>query len=269
VREIKTATGTKTQYYHRYAMGMLISAEGICIPLDIEMQKPGEDEVACAVRLVERLCQEYPRAFDVVMADGLYARAPFFKKVVSLKKEVIAVLKDERRDLIKEARKRCETMTAESFTRSNGVTVTAWDLENCRDWAQLDMPVRVVRTLETTTVRRQDTGIVEESINEWLWVTTIPKKHLTTKQFVEVAHHRWDIENKGFNELATFWHLNHIYKHDANAIAAFTLITMLSYTLFHAFLFLNVKAIARQGKTKRHFQRLIMASFYAYLEKEH
>jgi len=268
-REIKTATGTKTQYYHRYAMGMLISAEDICIPLDIEIQKSGEDEVACAVRLVERLCREYPRAFDVVMADGLYARAPFFKKVVSLNKEVISVLKDERRDLIKEARKRCEGMAAESFVRSNRVAVKAWDLENCRDWTQLDMPVRVVRTLETTTVRRQDTAIAEDSTSEWLWVTTIPEKHLSTPQFVDVAHHRWDIENKGFNELATFWHLNHVYKHDVNAIVAFTLMTMLSYTLFHAFLCLNVKKVARKGKTKRHFQRLIMASFYASLEKEH
>lgn len=263
-----TTNGTKTQYYHRYSMGMLISAEGICIPLDIEMQKGGEDEVACAVRLVERLCQMYPRAFDVVMADGLYARAPFFKKIASLNKEVIGVLKDERRELIKEARKRCEGMTAEAFARSNGAVVTAWDLENCQYWTQLDMPVRVVRTLETTAVCRQDTGIIEKSTTEWLWVTTISKKHLNTEQFVEVAHHRWDIENKGFNELATFWHLNHVYKHDANAIVAFTLMTMLSYTLFHAFLYLNVKAIAREGKTKRHFQRLIMASFYAYLEKE-
>lgn len=267
-REITTATGTKTQYYHRYAMGMLISADGVCIPLDIEMQRSGEDEVACAVRLLERLCEMYSRAFDVVITDGLYARAPFFKKVVSLNKEAVAVLKDERRDLMKEARNRCEELPGESFARSGGVTVKAWDLENCRDWTQLDMPVRVVRTIETTTVRRQDTGRVEESTNEWLWVTTISKKHLSTKQFVEVAHHRWDIENKGFNELATYWHLNHIYKHDVNAIVAFTLITMLSYTLFHAFLYLNVKAIARKGKTKRHFYRLIMASFYAILEKE-
>lgn len=267
-REITTANGAKTQYYHRYATAMLISADGICIPLDIEMQRGGEDEVACAVRLLERLCEMYPRAFDVVMADGLYARAPFFKKAVSLNKEVIAVLKDERRDLIKEARSRCEGMSGESFVRSNGATVTAWDLENCRDWTQLDMPVRVVRTIETTTVRRQNTGMVEKSTSEWLWVTTISKKHLSIKQFVEVAHHRWDIENKGFNELATFWHLNHVYKHDANAIVAFTLMTMLSYTLFHAFLYLNVKAIARIRKTKRYFQRLIMASFYVYLEKE-
>jgi hypothetical protein len=249
-------------------MGMLISAYGITIPLDIEMQKPGEDEVACAIRLVERLCRLYPRAFDVVMADGLYARAPFFKKVVSLKKEVIAVLKDERRDLIKEARKRCEGMHPHSFTRKNGAETQAWDLENCRDWTQLDMPVRVARTVERTTVRHQTTGVVEEKIGEWLWVTTISTKHLSTDLFVEVAHHRWDIENKGFNELSTFWHLNHTYKHDSNAMVAFTLMTMLTYTLFHAFLYLNIKAALRQGQTKRHFQRKIMAAFYAE-EMEH
>jgi hypothetical protein len=82
-------------------------------------------------------------------------------------------------------------------------------------------------------------------------------------QFVEVAHHRWDIENKGFNELNTFWHLNHVYKHDANAIVVFTLMTMLSYLFFHAFFYLNIKATLRKDKTKKFFQRLIMASFYA------
>lgn len=267
-REVTTAHGVKTQYYHRYAMGMLISADGITIPMDIEMQRPGEDEVTCAIRLVERLCRLYPRAFDVVMADGLYARAPFFKKVVSLKKEVIAVLKDERRDLIKEARTRCAGMQPHCFTRKNGVETQAWDLENCRDWTQLDMPVRVVRTVERTAVRHQSTGAVEEKMSEWLWVTTISTKHLSTEQFVEVAHHRWDIENKGFNELSKFWHLNHTYKHDSNAMVAFTLMTCLSYVLFHAFLYLNIKAALRQGQTKRHFQRKIMAAFYAQ-EREH
>jgi hypothetical protein len=262
-REITTANGAKIQYYHRYAMGMLISAAGICIPLDIEMQKPGEDEVACAIRLLERLYRIIPRAFDVIMADGLYARAPFFNKAVALGKQVIAVLKDERRDLIKEARSRCDCIRPHAFTRRNRVRVEAWDLEDCRGWTQLDMPVRVMRTREKTSVCRQNTGKIEEHISEWLWVTTISQKFISTEQLVEVAHHRWDIENKGFNELRTYWHLDHVYKHDVNAIMVFTLMTMLSYTLFHAFLYLNIKPIVRQGKTKRHFERRIMASFYS------
>jgi hypothetical protein len=268
-REITTNSGTKIQYYHRYSMGMLISATGFAIPLDIEMQKGGEDEVACSIRLVKRLCKMYPRAFDVVMADGLYARAPFFNTVIKdLHKHVIAVLKDERRELIKEARSRCEGIVPLSFTRKDGVAVETWDLENCRKWTGLDMPVRVVRTLETTSVCRQETGVTEKSTNEWLWVTSISKQFLSTEQFVEVAHHRWDIENKGFNELGGDWHINHIYKHDSNAIIAFTLMTMLSYTLFHAFLFLNIKAVFRKGKSKMHFLKLIMAQFYNCGEKD-
>jgi hypothetical protein len=266
-REITTAHGTKTQYYHRYAMAMLISAKGICIPMDIEMQKPGEDEVACALRLLTRLCQMYPRAFDVVMADGLYARAPFFKAALSLNKQAIAVLKDERRDLIKEARIKCEGVQPHRYVRAKGVQVEVWDLEDCRNWTQMVTPVRVVRTLETTVVCRQNTGKTEKNINEWLWVTTVSKQVLSTEPFVEVAHHRWDIENKGFNEICTHWHLNHVYKHDATAIVAFTLITMLAYSLFHAFLYLNIKPALRQTKTKRHFMRGIMASFYV-AEKE-
>lgn len=262
-REITMIHGTKIQYYHRYAMAMLISAKGICIPLDIEMQQKGEDETACAIRLLTRIYKLYPRAFDVVMGDGLYARAPFFKAVLSLGKNVIAVLKDERRELIKEARLRCDGMEALQFTRKNGILVQSWDLENCRNWTQLDIPVRVLRTVETTTICRQNTSEMYHKTSEWLWVTTISKQILQTKQFTEVAHHRWDIENKGFNELGAFWHLNHVYKHNSNAILFFTLLTLLSYTLFHAFLFLNIKPIMRQGKTKKHFARTIMASFYS------
>lgn len=263
-REITTSKGIKIQYYHRYALGMLISMDGICIPLDVEMQQPGEDEVASSVRLVERLCTMYPRAFDVVLADGLYARAPFFKTVTGFGKEVIAVLKDDRRDLIKEVRNRCKNMAPQQSTRSDGVTaVQSWDLEGCNDWTQLGVPVRVLRTLETSSVRRQATKITKKFTSEWLWVTTISIKQLQTKQFIEVAHHRWDIENKGFNELATYWHLNHIYKHDSNAIVVFTLFTMLSYLLFHAFLHLNIKKIVRSRYTKKHINLKIKAQFYS------
>jgi len=80
-RDITTANGKRTQYYHRFVMGILL-CENFVLLLDIEMQQPGEDEVACATRLLKRLLLVYPRAFDLVMADGLYARASFFKTVI-------------------------------------------------------------------------------------------------------------------------------------------------------------------------------------------
>ncbi|HEX2958184.1 MAG TPA: hypothetical protein VHO70_15225 [Chitinispirillaceae bacterium] len=82
------------------------------------------------------------------------------------------------------------------FTRENETVVKAWDLENCRQWTQLDIPVRVLRTVETATVCRQDTSENYQKTSEWLWVTTISKQILQTKQYTEVAHHRWVSKTK-------------------------------------------------------------------------
>jgi len=41
---------------------------------------PGENEVAAATLLLERTFLNYSRAFDIVVADGLYAQAPFARQ---------------------------------------------------------------------------------------------------------------------------------------------------------------------------------------------
>jgi len=51
--------------------------EAVRLLLDHEPQRPGEEEVETALRLLARVIPAYPRAFDVVLADALYAEAPF------------------------------------------------------------------------------------------------------------------------------------------------------------------------------------------------
>ena len=80
------------QYYHRHVTAQLVF-RNFSMLLDAEPQLPGEDEVACAIRLFERIIVDYPRAFDVVAADALYAKSNFFNVVLLHKKDVIAVLK--------------------------------------------------------------------------------------------------------------------------------------------------------------------------------
>lgn len=50
----------------------MLWGDGFYLPLDLEPQLPGEDEVGCATRLLERVMLNYPRAFDLILADGLY-----------------------------------------------------------------------------------------------------------------------------------------------------------------------------------------------------
>ena len=260
-REVKTAEGIKIQYYHRLVMAVLLCRD-FPLLLDLEIQLPGENEVATATRLLQRMFLNYPRAFDVVIADGLYACAPFFNTITKRGKQVIAVLKDDRRDLMQDALALFSQHPPIIFHHDK-VTRQCWDLEGFTTWPQVAEEVRVVGSLETTTVCRQKTGKNEERVSRWMWVSTIGKHIISTEPFVLTAHARWDIENKAFNELITYWHANHVYKHSIGAIEAFWLITMLAYNLFHAFITLNLKPIIRGAHTKLHFARLVSAGLYA------
>ena len=259
-RRLDTKHGEKIEYYQRHVLASL-AFKGICLPLDMEPQKRGEDEVKCAMRLLERILNNYPRAFDLIVADGLYARAPFFKLAIKRGKDVIAVLKDDRRDLLKDARGLFKQEQSEVYQEGQ-VKKECWDIENFTSWDQLDVPVRVVRSIETKKIKRQKTKLIEDEVREWVWVSTIHKSKLGTEIFIKVAHDRWKIENNGFHELVNQWHANHVYRHDPVAIEAFGLLTMLSYILFHAFIGRNLKAVFRDRHTKKHLAQRITAELY-------
>jgi len=265
-RTIRTAKEERTQYYHR-----LVAATLLCgserMPLDCEMQRPGEDEVACAIRLLERVLRDYPRAFDVVVTDGLYLRSGFFNFVTRRGKAVIAVLKDERRDLMSDARALFDSAPHEVLRRGQ-TECECWDIEGFTSWDGLDAPVRVVRSLEHSRVRRQRDGGVEQNTSEWIWATSIGKTRLRTEAIVRFGHGRWAIENEGgFNELVNVWHADHVYKHSVNAILAFWLVTLIVFNLFHAFIDRNLKPVRRIGHTAKYWAEQVTAEFHQAIGK--
>jgi hypothetical protein len=103
-RTIHGAGGDRIQFYHRQVTllllpGALPGRKTVRLLLDHEPQRPGEDEVETALRLLARVIPAYPRAFDLVLADALYARAPSFNFLLACGKHALVVLKEERRDL--------------------------------------------------------------------------------------------------------------------------------------------------------------------------
>lgn len=260
-RVVQTKNGERIQYYHRLVAAVLVCKDARIL-LDCEMQMPGEDEIAAAIRLLNRVLLNYLRAFDIVVADGLYLQAPFFNVVLENHKDVVAVLKDEHRDLLKDARSLFDEVEPVVF-REGKTEYKWWDIEHLTSWPQLGREVRVVRSLETTTVRRQLSKEEEQQTSEWVWATTLSQQKAFTRTVVEFGHVRWSIENEGgFNELVNSWHANHVYKHDPNAILAFWLLIMFAYNLFHAFLRLNLKPVVRHRHTAEHFARLMAGEVY-------
>ena len=262
-RTIRTGSTERTQHYHRQVT-LLLLTKTLTLPLDAEPIRPGEDEVAAALRLLDRVLAAYPRAFDVIAGDALYADRRFFNYAIRHGKDAIAVLKDERRDLWEDFRSLFEQEPPVLLRRRGGrVCCQCWDIEGFTSWPQVDRPVRVIRSIERRNVRRQLTREEEEIEGEWVWVTTLPSSRASLAVVVEIGHWRWAIENQGFNELANRWYADHVYKHDADAILVFFLFALLCLTVFLVFYRRSLKPALRARYSMLHVARLILAELLA------
>ncbi len=259
-RTVHTAGGDRTQYYHRHVSLQLVGANWTLL-LDAEPQQPGEGEIAAALRLLERALPSYPRAFDLLVADGLYADPRVFNFVYAHGKDVLAVLKDNHPALLEDARSLFETK-APVAGRFGPRTCQWWDLSGFTTWPQVAAPVRIVRSVETWTVRRQLDQRIEEQQTEWFWVTTLTPTRAPTSAVVQLGHARWAIENAGFNELVTRWHADHIYRHEPTALLVCTLLAMLCLNIFLAFYRRDLKPAARQAASRLHLARQITSQLY-------
>jgi hypothetical protein len=229
--------------------------------LDHEPQREGEDEVTTALRLLGRAIPTYPRAFDLVLADGLYATAPFFNFLLARRKHALTVLKDERRNLFQDVAGLFDHVPPQPGSHRSRQCLW-WDFPDRTSWPQVDAPVRVVRSLETYSVRRQLDGNRSSQTSDWIWVTTLPSQQVPTARVVALGHRRWDIENHGFNELVNGWRADHVFKHEPNAMECFLLLAFLAFNVFQAFLSLNLKPQLRQGRTRAFWASMMAAEIY-------
>ncbi|MGA8221507.1 MAG: transposase [Candidatus Acidiferrales bacterium] len=266
-RTIRSEGGDRVQFYHRQVTLMLLPGAApkrpaVRLLLDHEPQQAGEGEVETALRLLARVMAAYPRAFDLILADALYAEAPFFNFLLAHGKHALVVLKDERRNLYQDVAGLFPHVTPQPGSYRSR-QCSWWDFPDLTSWPQVDAPVRVIRSLETYSIRRQSDKQEEPQSSDWIWVTTLSATQVPVGRAVHLGHQRWDIENYAFNELVNEWHSDHVYKHDSSAMECFLLVAFLAYDLFHAFLALNIKPAARRGKTQIFWAKLIAAELYS------
>jgi hypothetical protein len=257
----------QTQFYHRNVTLMLLCGSppgrpAVRLLLDLEPQRVGEGEVATALRLLERVLAAYPRAFDVLLADALYAVEPFLNFLLEHGKDALVVLKDERRNAYQDA----AGLWAQQRPQLGSYASRCcrwWDIPELLSWPEVKGATRVVRSEESWTVKPQLTKEVTPQTASWVWMTTLTVAQAPTEQIVCLAHLRWDIENQGFNELVHGWYADHVYRHQPQAIECFLLLAFLAYNIFHAFFALNLKPELRRGRTMAFWVQLIAAEIHA------
>jgi hypothetical protein len=250
VREVPTAQGPVREYYHRIVLCQLVGATPPLL-LDLELQGPEEGEVTTARRLLARVLRTYPRFFQVLTLDALYLEAPLVNQALAAGKAVVVVLKQEARHLYQDVQgllPLTPPRRIEGPTRS----VLLWDIPELQTFTGVARPVRVVHSREATQRRRRVAGQwhLTTVVQEWYWVTTLPPEQVSAATIRRWGHARWDIENRGFNELVQHWHLDHCFKHEPTAIQAFLLTLAMAFALTSVFFARNLKPPAKAGRTR-------------------
>jgi hypothetical protein len=237
------------EYYHRGVVFYLVGFR-TALPLDMEMLQPGEGELTAAQRLLPRVVQAYDRFFRVVLADALFFNAPFFNLCLGLGKEVITVLKDEDRALFQDALG-VFPFTAPQVWEEPNQKIRAWDAEGFTSAEGIGVPLRVLRTEELITRRhRYGKGwIQKKETHHWGWVTTLSVARLSTYLLWQIGHSRWEIENDLFHTLATYWSLDHCFRHEPTAILNFILTLFIAFVLLQSFYLGNLKPQRRAHLT--------------------
>jgi len=243
-RKIQLKEQTVTEYYHRGVVCHLIGHD-LALPLDVELQLPGEGEEATAKRLLLRVFAEYSRFIDVVGGDALYFDAPFINFCLDHHKHVIVVMKGEQRLLLQDAQQLFAQRTPGEWTEGSR-SVRYWDEEGFTSCEGVKAPLRVLHTEETVRHWDQLRHQQREETSSWYWCTTLSKRQLGTRPFYDAGHGRWDIENDCFNMLSTHFALDHCFKHEVTAIVNFVLTAFIAYVLLQCFWLKNLKPACRK-----------------------
>jgi len=236
---------TVTEYYHRAVVAHLIGFD-LPIVLDLEPILPGEDEIAAAKRLIERLMEHYARFFDVIQGDALYWEKPLFELCRQKGKYLLAVLKDNNPALLADARVLLDGEPDLIRQDENGRHIRYWDQEGFTSGA-IQEPVRVLRTEENWLQRERvaHRWVETPRTSNWFWATDIPQRLIPSRQLAQAGHKRWKIENCIFNALGD-WGLNHCYHHQPQAILNFLLILFIAYILLACFYQRNLNKQSRR-----------------------
>ena len=219
-----SGVGTVVGQIHKLSL-LTVVGGALVLPVDVEPYGPADSEAAASLRLLTRGVTTLGRRFgQYVVADGLYATAPFLHAAGDLGLHAVVRLKGNVPTLYAEAQARFAGQPpTTTFTDAVGARVEAWDADDFPPWDPLRWDsVRVLRYRQTHA-----TGAVAEAY----WLTDFSSRRLSTRRVYEIAKHRWAIENQGFNDGKTRYGLAHVPHHHPTSLLLHWLLVALTLTI--------------------------------------
>ncbi len=268
----------ETTYYHENLVGAAYVGKPPNIILGLERIALGEGETTAALRLLKRLYQAHFRYADILVFDALFAKAPVIEEVLSQNKIAVIRLKQENYHIIKDAdglfagrepdaeevlSLRSDFYEEDQAGKKYRYRVRIWDEENFSSWQEVKQPLRVLKVEETRI------SVTGEELNEKQVthiVTTAVKATLPTVSLWRIMHRRWDIENKIFHDLKTYWGFGHSFHHEENAFMVMRWLIVLAFNFFNLFCYRRISQYLKKGFSKKSLAWELLIGLYA-LEK--
>ena len=244
------------QYYHRLVAVVLVSTD-FPVPLGIRFQRHGEDEVACALALLQELDRQLGRRFlDGLVGDALYLRSDFVEEVEKLQLEWVFTVKENQPELLAEA----ERLTGGPPQMTWSTPQEEFQLWHAPEvyWPAADRSLQVVKTFRIQKKqrvaltpsaspkkkKRRKEEVREESTN--YYATNLELGSIPPTFIHQLGRSRWRVDTDAFQTLTTQAHLKRPSVHQTCALVVLTMIRVLAYTLSLVFYYRQVVSHARQ-----------------------
>lgn len=239
--------GTTQIDYHENLVGAAYVGRPPNLILGLERILPGEGEQTAALRLLKNLYREQCRYADIITFDSLYASAPVINEVLEQNKIAVIRVKKENYHIIQDAAglfagrspdyDRVLSLKSSWYDEDRAgqkyrYLVKLWDGEGFESWKGVKAPLRVLKVEETRVNHRLEA--LDDPLITFV-VTTAGKDTVPAETLWRILHRRWDIENKTFHDLKTYWGFGHGYHHEEEAFMAMRWLIVIAVNLFNLF----------------------------------
>ena len=238
-----------TDYFHRAVLMQKVGGDPRVIYGALTLGgkdgcEKAEGERVGTRRLIEQARKHAGHVADILTMDALFAKAPVIHAALDAHMDVVIRMKEERRTIMQDAKglfdaREPDAKWTEKDSDGNKVTVLAWDEEELQSWPQVRVAMRIVKVIRTTErsmLRGNKTQTQVEVVERWM-ATTCSQGAVATRTIARITAARWDIENNGFHDLKTYWHMDHAFVHDPTAIQAWLGILILTVNLMYTFVY--------------------------------
>jgi hypothetical protein len=221
----------KKQYYHQMlAVVQVHPDQKTVFPLGAEaiIQQDGckknDCEINSSKRLIPNLRKSMPKDKLLIVADALYANAPFINLVQGEGMKFITVVKQGYALLQAERLAKKGKLKSKQWRKKGRICLAQYTTGLIFNGQNQDLLVNYVQYTEIDA----KTGKV---YYDGKWLTDLPIEELSLKEFVAAARSRWKVENETFNTLKNQgYHFEHSYGHGKKYLATnFALLTILAF----------------------------------------